>query len=135
MKKLLFTLCILFISLVHLSAQENKDEYKEIEKRHFKFSYHENNEIKVKENVVLNEDGSYSSLDFYEEYDQNAQLVFKGNKINGRHLEFYPNGTKKVHGAVMNSKREGEWWFFSADGTKIRTEVYRAGELIDTITY
>ena len=135
MKKLLFLICVLFAGLTQISAQESNVKYQEIQGRDYKFTYHENEVVKAKEHVLSQADGSYTSLDFYEFYDQNGNIIFKGNKVNGRHIEYYADGTKKVHGAVMNSNREGEWWFYSTDGTKIRTEIYKAGELIETINY
>ena len=58
---------------------------------------------------------------------------FKGNKISGRQLTYYTNGKKKTQGMVMNSKTEGRKVYFDKEGNTVKVEIYRAGELIDTI--
>ena len=131
--KLILSTIICFFITFSAQAQDENVKYQEINGKHYKFYYYENDVIKAKESVLKVEDGTYSSLDFYEFYNKDGNLVFKGNKIRGRHIEYYPSGEKKIHGSVMNGEKQGRWSYYLKNKTIIKVEVYQAGELVETI--
>lgn len=131
--KLILSAMVCFCLAFSAQAQDATVKYQNIDGREYKFSYYENEVVKAKESVLKQEDGTYKSLDFYEFYNKNGDLVFKGNKINGRHVEYYPSGEKKLHGGIVNSQKQGRWTYYLKNKTVAKTEVYQAGKLIETI--
>jgi len=138
MKKITLLFAISLLIITNSFSQETV-KYEQINSNTYKLTYYTNGDVKTKEQVYpleKEENGSnYRSLDYYEEYNTEGVLIFKGNKISGRHLEFYTNGAKKVQGAVMNAKKEGRWAYTSEDGKMTKVEIYKAGELVNTIEY
>lgn len=124
---------LLFALIIGISSafSQANIKYQEIEGHTYKFTYHNNNKLEVKEQVLKLEDGTYKSLDFYEIYDTDGNLIFKGNKINGRQITYYQNGSKKTQSMISNSKTEGRKVFFNKDGSILRVEIYTSGILMN----
>ena len=138
MKKLLLV-PVLIITTIQFSLAQETPEFIVDNGQNFKVSYYENNTIKAKEQVYIldnPENGSlYRSLDYFEEFNAEGNISFKGNKITGKHIEFYNNGSKKVHGQLMGSQKEGRWIYLNENAKIIKAEIYRNGKIIDTINY
>ncbi len=60
-----------------------------------------------------------------------GKIVFKGEfrdgKPEGKHIWYYPNGNKKSEGFYSDGIREGDWRFFSEDGSLSLIITYRQG--------
>lgn len=133
--KLILSAIVCFCLAFTAQAQEENVKYQEIDGNHYKFTYYENEVVKSKETVRKEVDNTYTSLDFYELYNIDGDLVFKGNKVKGRHVEYYPSGEKKVHGAIALGKKHGRWSYYTKNNDIIKVEVYNLGELENTVDY
>ncbi|WPU96834.1 hypothetical protein SNE25_15025 [Mucilaginibacter sabulilitoris] len=60
--------------------------------------------------------------------------TYKNNILNGRYLN-YRSGKILIEGNFVNNKREGNWNYLSYYGDTIKTDIYRKGEFIRSISH
>lgn len=58
-----------------------------------------------------------------------SRTRFEADRAHGPAASWWPNGTKRSHGAHKNGLRDGEWFEFLPDGKldRARTGLYRDG--------
>jgi len=132
MKKLLIIACIFLFYISNIFAQENLSEILLLDGKTFKVTYYPNRIIKEKEEISTNKEADNSqttTIDYFESFNEDGIMVFKGRKTTGMQYYFYENGTKKIVGSVLNTVKNGRWTYYDEEGNFIKTDSYKDGVL------
>jgi len=116
-----------------LNKNGKRNKYKDGKKDGEWLFYYDNGQLKYKSNW---KDGKPEGE--YLTYHENGQLKFKRNykdgKEEGKQLWYYETGQLAVEGNSKNGKEEGKSFTYSEKGQLEKTQIFKDGKLIKTIT-
>lgn len=88
-------------------------------------TYYDKNKTKLKEVYNYKEVNVFSATG-----DHSIVEVIK--KKHGPYFYYYESGKIKISGNYKNDEKHGEWKYFNAEGSLIKTEEYEKGKLINS---
>ena len=92
--------------------------------------YHSNGQKKVEEtwkfNLITGPVKNY-----YEDGKLLSECEYRASRQHGAYKKYYPNGKIQEQGEYVANKRHKEWQEFDEQGNLIKTQIFRAGILIE----
>ena len=72
---------------------------------------------------------------FYNNGVRKAKGEYLENIRDGVYKKYYISGNTEIEGNYKLGKKDGEWVFYSEDGSIIKTILYEDGEIVEEIIY